>query len=69
MDFTGKCVLVTGGSRGIGRAIAEAFARHGARVGVNYKTSHKAAERIAQSLPGGPHRSWEFTASPRQPSR
>lgn len=55
MDFTGKCVLVTGGSRGIGRAIAEAFARHGARVGVNYKTSHKAAERIAQSLPGGPH--------------
>jgi NAD(P)-dependent dehydrogenase (short-subunit alcohol dehydrogenase family) len=55
MDFKGKCVLVTGGSRGIGRAIAEAFARHGARVGVNYKTSHKAAERIAQSLPGGPH--------------
>ncbi|WP_395358068.1 hypothetical protein ACHGLA_00415 [Streptomyces sp. YH02] len=31
-DFTGKTVLVTGGSRGLGRALAEAFLNHGARV-------------------------------------
>ena len=35
MDFTNKTVLVTGSSRGIGKAIAVAFGRAGARVVLN----------------------------------
>src|SRR5437016_820689 len=36
IDFTGKVVLATGSSRGIGAAIIEAFDRHGASCVVNY---------------------------------
>ena len=34
LDFTGKTVLVVGGSSGIGNGIAQAFRRHGAQVQV-----------------------------------
>jgi enoyl-[acyl-carrier protein] reductase III len=36
-SFTGKVVLVTGGSRGIGRVIVEKMAQHGADVVINYR--------------------------------
>lgn len=55
MDFSGKYVLVTGGSRGIGREVAKAFAHRGACVAVNYRTNLDAAEETLESLPGGPH--------------
>lgn len=55
MNFSGKFVLVTGGSRGIGRAVARAFANHGAGVAVHYNANRKAAEETLQSLDGGPH--------------
>lgn len=55
MDFTGKHVLVTGGSRGIGRACARAFARRGARVAVNYRANEDAAREAVASLPGEGH--------------
>jgi 3-oxoacyl-[acyl-carrier protein] reductase len=55
MDFSGKYVLVTGGSRGIGRAVTQAFAKNGAVVAINYNTHRQAAEATIQSLPDGPH--------------
>ena len=47
MSFEGKRVLVTGGSRGIGRATAKAFREAGARVAVNGRTTEFTAEGIA----------------------
>jgi 3-oxoacyl-[acyl-carrier protein] reductase len=55
MDFTGKVVLVTGGSRGIGRAICQQFAGHGAQVVVHYNRNRAAAEETAAVLPGENH--------------
>lgn len=53
MDFTGKRVLVTGGTRGIGRAVARAFAERGARVAVAYKSNHETADQTLASLGAG----------------
>jgi NAD(P)-dependent dehydrogenase (short-subunit alcohol dehydrogenase family) len=55
VDFSGKIVLVTGASRGIGRECARQFAKHGARVAVHYYQNREAAEQTLNSLPGGPH--------------
>jgi 3-oxoacyl-[acyl-carrier protein] reductase len=48
--FRVKSVLVTGGSRGIGRATAIAFAREGANVCVNYYESKSAAEDVEDEI-------------------
>ena len=55
MDFPGKTVLVTGGSRGIGRAVAIGFAASGARVAVNYLVNSDAANETIAAMEGGPH--------------
>ncbi|NQX77915.1 SDR family oxidoreductase, partial [Gilvibacter sp.] len=55
MDYSGKKVLITGGSRGIGKATALAFAAKGAQVGVNYKSNREAAEQTLAELPGKGH--------------
>lgn len=46
----GKIAIVTGASRGIGRAIAEDLAAHGAKVVVNYHASPEAAEEVVQGI-------------------
>ncbi|MFG2096097.1 SDR family oxidoreductase [Streptomyces sp. NPDC048612] len=46
----GKTALVTGGSRGIGRAVSERLAREGARVGVHYGSDGAAAEETVTAI-------------------
>lgn len=55
MSFDMKTVLVTGASRGIGRAIAHAFASRGARVAVNYRANDVAATECLDGLEGSGH--------------
>jgi NAD(P)-dependent dehydrogenase (short-subunit alcohol dehydrogenase family) len=54
-DLTGKAILTTGASRGIGRACAREFAASGGRVAVHYGTNYAAAEDSLQSLSGAGH--------------
>ncbi|MCX6286603.1 MAG: SDR family NAD(P)-dependent oxidoreductase [Bacteroidetes bacterium] len=53
--FDGKIVLVTGASRGIGKAVASQFALAGATVAVHYNSNHKAAKSLLIALPGQGH--------------
>ncbi len=54
-SFPNNIVLITGGSRGIGREIARQFADAGARVAVHYRRNRAAAEDTAAALPGEGH--------------
>jgi 3-oxoacyl-[acyl-carrier protein] reductase len=55
MGLDGMVALVTGGSRGIGRAVAERFAQLGATVAVQFRADRRAAEETLAGLDGDGH--------------
>jgi 3-oxoacyl-[acyl-carrier protein] reductase len=64
IDFTGKTVLITGGSRGIGKACATLFASLNADVIITYNTDHDTAERTLTGLAhGGNHGLYQLDQS------
>jgi 3-oxoacyl-[acyl-carrier protein] reductase len=50
MTLKDKVVLVTGGSKGIGRACVESFAQQGSNVVINYAHDEKAAQEVADTV-------------------
>jgi 3-oxoacyl-[acyl-carrier protein] reductase len=53
MNFTDRVAIVTGSSRGIGRAIAERLASAGARVVINYRGSEAEANEVVANIQAG----------------
>ena len=53
--FQDRVALVTGGSRGIGRAVVEGFAREGAKVAFVYASNSAAADDVVSTLKGEGH--------------
>jgi len=50
MEFKEKRVIITGGTKGLGKAIALSFAREGAWVGINYSSDDKSASSAEAEL-------------------
>ncbi|MBK7453505.1 MAG: 3-oxoacyl-[acyl-carrier-protein] reductase [Anaerolineales bacterium] len=62
LSLENKVALVTGGSRGIGRAIALELAAHGAAVVVNYNKSPESAEEVVKQIQASGGRAAAFQA-------
>ncbi|MBN1542928.1 SDR family NAD(P)-dependent oxidoreductase, partial [candidate division KSB1 bacterium] len=69
MRLQNKIVLVTGASRGIGRAVSLAFAREGADVFVHYRSDSVAAERVADDIHGLGRQAWLLQADLSEPDQ
>jgi 3-oxoacyl-[acyl-carrier protein] reductase len=66
-DLAGRTALVTGGSRGIGRAACLAFARAGADVVVHYRSLAVDAEAVAAEIRSLGRRAWTVQADVTEP--
>jgi 3-oxoacyl-[acyl-carrier protein] reductase len=53
IDLSGRVALVTGGSRGIGRAVCELLAKAGARVAVSFRADSTAAHEVVAAVRDG----------------
>ena len=51
-EFTGQVALVTGGSRGMGRAIALQLARGGADVAIGFRSRQETAKEVVREIQG-----------------
>jgi len=63
LKLQNKCILVTGGSRGIGAGIARRLAEDGAQVALTYTSRPEAAEEVVSSLAGSNHLAIELNIS------
>ncbi len=63
MSLRGRVALVTGGSRGIGRAIALALAEDGADIAINYRRDADAAQETVDEIVGMGRRARAYAAS------
>ena len=50
LSLDGKTALITGGSRGIGRAIAERLAADGAAIVINYARNERLAQEVVKAI-------------------
>ncbi len=69
MEFSGKLALVTGGSRGIGRAICLELAKRGADIVVNYRKNQEAANEVVRLVEAAGRRAITVEANVAEPEQ